>query len=153
MPRCTGDDSGNEEPPASPASSTDHSTGDPSVEAIPDMPPCASENEIQPCGPGPTLNVHQALSEALQEYGTATLPGSTTTKAAAIVMIVAFVVAHGLPWDTVDGLLRLIDALFGFNGNVLPKSKYLLRKLWSPQLNRHVKHHYYCADCGSVLDQ
>ncbi|KAK8767672.1 hypothetical protein V5799_005547 [Amblyomma americanum] len=67
-------------------------------------------------------------------------------------MIVAFVVAHGLPWDTVDGLLRLIDALFGFNGNVLPKSKYLLRKLWSRQLNRHVKDHYYCADCGSVLD-
>ncbi|KAK8784374.1 hypothetical protein V5799_009354 [Amblyomma americanum] len=152
MPPCTGDDAGNEEPPASPASSTDHSTGDPSAEPIPDMTPCASENENQPCGPGPTLNVHQALSEALQEYGTATLPGSTTTKAAAIVMIVAFVVAHGLPWDTVDGLLRIIDALFGFNGNVLPKSKYLLIKLWSPQLNRHVKHHYYCADCGSVLD-
>ncbi|KAK8775141.1 hypothetical protein V5799_031517 [Amblyomma americanum] len=152
MPPCTGDDAGNEEPPASPASSTDHSTGDPSAKAIPDMPPCASENENQPCGPGPALNVHQALSEALQEYGTATLPGSTTTKAAAIVMIVAFVVAHGLPWDTVDGLMRLIDALFGFKGNVLLNSKYLLRKLWSPQLNRHVKHHYYCADCGSVLD-
>ncbi|KAK8770130.1 hypothetical protein V5799_013404 [Amblyomma americanum] len=64
-------------------------------------------------------------------------------------MIVAFVVAHGLPRDTVDGLLRLMGALFGFNGNVLPKSKYLLRKLWSPQLSRHVKHHYYC---GNMLD-
>lgn len=99
----------------------------------------------------PSEDTPEAFKAALDEYGDETLPGSSTTKAAAIVMILAFVVAHGLPWDTVDGLVRLNNALFGFRGNVLPRSKYLLRKLWSSQIGSYVEHHYYCNVCGSCV--
>nr|XP_050026874.2 uncharacterized protein LOC126522173 isoform X1 [Dermacentor andersoni] len=110
-------------------------------------------NESGQSDPVPPIDVAQALATALREYGTGTLPGSTTTKAAAVVMILAFVVAHGLPWDTVDGLLRLIEALFGFQGDMLPRSKYLLRKLWNPTMHTAVNRHYYCNICGSQLEQ
>ncbi|KAH9372112.1 hypothetical protein HPB48_017361 [Haemaphysalis longicornis] len=98
------------------------------------------EGSEENSAPVPPEDTHETLKAALDEYGDETLSGSTTTKAAAIVMILAFVVAHGLPWDTVDGLLRLINALFGFRRNVLPRSKYLLRKMWSSQIDRYVKH-------------
>ncbi|KAH7974811.1 hypothetical protein HPB49_019826 [Dermacentor silvarum] len=87
------------------------------------------DTDSVPSDPVPPIDVAQALATAIREYGTATLPGSTTTKAGAIVMILSFVVTHGLPCDTVDSLLRLIEALFGFEGDMLPRSKYLLRKL------------------------
>ncbi|KAH9366977.1 hypothetical protein HPB48_016504 [Haemaphysalis longicornis] len=105
-----------------------------------------SEESSAPVLPEDT---HEARKAALDEYGDETLPGYTITKAAAIVMILAFVVAHGLPWDTVDGLLRLNNALLRFRGNVLPRSKYLLRKMGSSQSDSYVKHHYYCNVCGS----
>lgn len=54
-----------------------------------------------------------AFATCLDEYGDETLPSLTTTKAMAIVLIMAFVVAHNLPWTALDDLLRLIDALFG----------------------------------------
>ncbi|KAH9382536.1 hypothetical protein HPB48_021250 [Haemaphysalis longicornis] len=88
-----------------------------------------------------------ALKVALDESG------STTTKAAEIVIILAFVVAHGMPWDTVDGLLRVINALLGFRGNVLHQSKYLLRKMWSSQTDSYVKHHHYYNVCGSCVQE
>ncbi|KAH7959015.1 hypothetical protein HPB49_007324 [Dermacentor silvarum] len=62
------------------------------------------------------------FAACLHEYGEETLPNSTTTKGAAILLIMAFVVAHGLPWTALEDLLRLINALFGQRQRVLPTS-------------------------------
>ncbi|KAK8755765.1 hypothetical protein V5799_001709 [Amblyomma americanum] len=83
--------------------------------------------------PGETENDDgecEFLASDFVELEAATLPGSTTTKAAAIVMIMAFVGTHGLTWEALNDLLRLIDGLFGFKG-VHPRSKFVFRKLWS----------------------
>ncbi|KAL3223323.1 hypothetical protein MRX96_027637 [Rhipicephalus microplus] len=47
-----------------------------------------------------------------------TLPRSTTSKAAAVVMIMAFVITHGLSWVALGDLLSLIDGLFGARGTL-----------------------------------
>ncbi|KAK8755114.1 hypothetical protein V5799_002185 [Amblyomma americanum] len=81
--------------------------------------------------PGETENNDgecEILASDFVELQAATLPGSTTTNAAAIVMIMAFVVTQGLTWEALNDLLRLIDGLFGFKG-VLPWSKFVFRKL------------------------
>ncbi|KAL3173912.1 hypothetical protein MRX96_001132 [Rhipicephalus microplus] len=62
-----------------------------------------------------------------------TLPGSTTSKAGAVVMIMVFVITHVLSWVTLGDLLSLIDGLFGFKGNTLPRTKHLFRKVWCPE--------------------
>ncbi|KAH7940608.1 hypothetical protein HPB49_002477 [Dermacentor silvarum] len=79
----------------------------------------------------PPFDDSQLLAKCIADFGTKTLPGSTTTIAVAIVLIMSFIAAHGLPWSAVDDLLKLVDALFGFQRCGLPQSKYLLRKLWS----------------------
>ncbi|XP_075750139.1 uncharacterized protein LOC142814769 [Rhipicephalus microplus] len=81
-----------------------------------------------------------------------TLPGSTTSKAAAVVMIMAFVITHGLIWVALGDLLSLIDGLFGFKGNTLPRTKHLFRKMWSSRTRSLVKHFFYCDVCGSLLN-
>ncbi|XP_077533532.1 uncharacterized protein LOC144145692 [Haemaphysalis longicornis] len=91
-----------------------------------------------------------AFATCLDEYGNDTLPSSTTTKAMAIVLIMAFVVAHNLPWTALDDLLRLIDALFGSKQALLPTSKYLFRKLWAEHSDKCAQRHYYCDACGGV---
>ncbi|XP_049516681.1 uncharacterized protein LOC125942543 isoform X1 [Dermacentor silvarum] len=63
----------------------------------------------------------------------------------------SFIAAHGLPWSAVDDLLKLVDALFGFQRSGLPQSKYLLRKLWSAKCASVVKYHYCCSQCGKLL--
>ncbi|XP_077500036.1 uncharacterized protein LOC144110817 [Amblyomma americanum] len=91
------------------------------------------------------------LASDFVELEAAILPGSTTTKAAAIIMIMAFVVTHGLTWEALNDLLRLIDGLFGCKGDALPRSKFVFRKLWSSRMERLVKRFFYCDTCGSVL--
>ncbi|KAH7932920.1 hypothetical protein HPB49_004899 [Dermacentor silvarum] len=76
----------------------------------------------------PPLDETSVFAACLHAYGEETLPNSTTTKGAAILLIMAFVVAHGLPWTTaLEDLLRLINALFGQRQGVLPTSAYLFR--------------------------
>ncbi|KAH6921979.1 hypothetical protein HPB50_007191 [Hyalomma asiaticum] len=82
-----------------------------------------------------------------------TLPGSSTTKEATVMMIMAFVITHGLTWAALDDLLKLIDGLFGFKESVLPKSKYLFRKLWCTRMQTVVKHFFYCDACGSLMQE
>ncbi|KAK8763280.1 hypothetical protein V5799_034111 [Amblyomma americanum] len=109
--------------------------------------------EVSSSMPGETENDDgecEFLASDFVELEAATLPGSTTTKAAAIVMIMAFVVTHGLTWEALNDLLRLIDSLFGFKG-VLPRSKFVFRKLWSSRKEKLVKRFFYCDTCGSVL--
>ncbi|KAH7955461.1 hypothetical protein HPB52_000911 [Rhipicephalus sanguineus] len=51
------------------------------------------------------LNESELLAEDFAHLETRTLPGSTTSKAAAVVMIMAFVITHGLSWVALDDLL------------------------------------------------
>ncbi|KAL1445244.1 hypothetical protein MTO96_045129 [Rhipicephalus appendiculatus] len=79
----------------------------------------------------PSFDESQLLARCIADFGTKTLPGSATTIAVAVVLIMSFIAAHGLPWSAVDDLLKLVEALFGFQKCGLPQSKCLLRKLWS----------------------
>lgn len=83
-------------------------------------------------------------------FAESTLPGSPTTVATAVVLITAFVVAHGLSWTGLDDLLRLINVLFG--STVLPHTKYLFRKLWAQTKQDRVVYHYYCDSCSTLLN-
>ncbi|KAL3225378.1 hypothetical protein MRX96_025809 [Rhipicephalus microplus] len=98
------------------------------------------------------LDESELLAEDFAHLESQNLPGSTTTKAAAVIMIMAFVITHGLSWVALDDLLSLIDGLFGFGGNTLPRTKHLFRKMWSSRTKSLVKHFFYCDDCGSLLN-
>lgn len=80
-------------------------------------------------GPVPQFHDTELLAQCVRHFGNKTLPSSSTTLAEAVVLIMAFVVAHGLTWSAVDDLLKLVDALFGHRPSGLPRSKYLFRKL------------------------
>lgn len=97
----------------------------------------------------PAFEEAEFLAGCLKEFGNDTLPNSPTRKADAIAMIMSFAVGHGLTWSCVEDLLKLINSLFG--SDALPRTKYLLRKLWSPKEGKFVKHYYYCEDCKSAL--
>ncbi|KAL1429301.1 hypothetical protein MTO96_016458 [Rhipicephalus appendiculatus] len=100
----------------------------------------------------PSFDESQLLAKCIADFGTKTLPGSATTIAVAVVLIMSFIAAHGLPWSAVDDLLKLVEALFGFQGCGLPQSKYLLRKLWSAKCDSVSTYHYCCSQCGKLLD-
>ncbi|XP_064476236.1 uncharacterized protein LOC135390212 [Ornithodoros turicata] len=99
----------------------------------------------------PEFDETDLFARCTAEFGTRTLPGSNTTVAVGIVLIMSFIVAQGLPWTAVDDLLNLVDALFGFKNSGLPRTKYLLRKLWAPKYASVVNYHYYCNVCASLL--
>lgn len=118
---------------------------------VPNEPPAGDEpSPDEPHLPS-FFDSANAFAACLDEYGDETLPNSTTTKAMAIVLIMAFVVAHNLPWTALDDLLRLIDALFGSKRGLLPTSKYLFRKLWAEHTEKCAQRYYYCEVCGVVL--
>ncbi|KAL3171890.1 hypothetical protein MRX96_013469 [Rhipicephalus microplus] len=100
----------------------------------------------------PSFDESELLARCVADFGTKTLPGSATTIAVAIVLIMSFIAAHGLSWSAVDDLLKLVEALFGFEKCGLPQSKYLLRKLWSAKCDSVRKYHYCCSQCGKLLD-
>lgn len=97
------------------------------------------------------LNQTEALSELFREFGNETLPNSTTLKSEALVMVMAYIVSHNLSWTAADDLLKLINALLGFS-DAIPRSKYLLRKLWSSRTKKLAKHFYYCSACAAPID-
>ncbi|XP_064467860.1 uncharacterized protein LOC135378698 [Ornithodoros turicata] len=93
-------------------------------------------------------NLHEDLNS---ELSNSTLPGSQTTVAAAIVMVMAFVVGHGLSWIALQDLLTMINSMFG--STVLPPTLYLFRKLWAKKKQCLVTYHYYCSRCETVLNE
>ncbi|XP_064464144.1 uncharacterized protein LOC135375344 [Ornithodoros turicata] len=99
----------------------------------------------------PAFEEAELLAGCLREFGDETLPNSPTTKAEAIAMIMSFAVGHSLTWTCIEDLLKLVNLLFG--SDVLPRTKYLLRKLWKPKEEKFVRHHYYCEDCRTLLVQ
>lgn len=85
-----------------------------------------------------------------ETYGRYTLPGQRTTQAQALLLILAYVVSAGLSWQQIDGLLRLINVLFG--EDVAPRSKYLFRKIWKHTQKEMVDIHFFCEKCHDVLE-
>ncbi|XP_064463261.1 uncharacterized protein LOC135378385 [Ornithodoros turicata] len=105
-----------------------------------------SEGFTSPHG---VVDVGSVASSLVSEFEGATLPNGTVTKAAALALIMSFITSHGLTWDALDNLLRIINVLFG--SDVLPRTKHLMRKLWACKLeNAH--HYYYCDLCECLLD-
>lgn len=72
---------------------------------------CDSVSESESGGPPlqddnvPVFDDAELLAQCVTDFGTKTLPGSTTTVAAAVFLIMSFVVAHGLTWSAVNDLL------------------------------------------------
>ncbi|CAN7978663.1 unnamed protein product [Ixodes persulcatus] len=64
----------------------------------------------------------------------------------------SFLTSENLPWTALDKVLHMVNTMFGVGSDVLPRSKYLFRKLWAPRTEHLVKYHYYCKGCGSSLD-
>ncbi|XP_064467922.1 uncharacterized protein LOC135378756 [Ornithodoros turicata] len=101
----------------------------------------------------PVFDDAELLAQCVRDFGDKTLPGSSTTVASAVVLIMSFIVAHGLTWSAAEDLLKLVDSLFGSNASGLPQSKYLLRKLWAPKCAIIIKNFYYCDICFSLLNE
>ncbi|KAG0426350.1 hypothetical protein HPB47_026540 [Ixodes persulcatus] len=76
------------------------------------------------------------------------LPNQTMTKAQAVLLILCLVVGGGFSWTQVDGILKLINTLFG--ATIVPDSKYMFRKLWRQKMST-IKFHYYCHIFFSYL--
>ncbi|KAL1472844.1 hypothetical protein MTO96_039062 [Rhipicephalus appendiculatus] len=77
-----------------------------------------------------------------------TLPGSQVTKAGAVAAVMAYAVAHGLTWTALGDLSKLINFLFG--ANVLPRSDYMFRKLWTR--DTEVLHYFFvCEACSNEM--
>lgn len=93
------------------------------------------------------------MGRCFSQFGTSTLPHSSTTKASAVAMLMSIVHAHNFTWGALDDILKLINKMFGQNQNVLPGSKYLFRKLWSQKTSTVSKKYYYCerANCSGLL--
>ncbi|KAG0436859.1 hypothetical protein HPB47_017724, partial [Ixodes persulcatus] len=80
------------------------------------------------------------LQRCLAEFGSATLPHSTTTKAAAVAMLLSIASAHRVTWTLLEHILEFVDMLYGATTHVLPRSKYMFRKLWCSRTSAQLKH-------------
>lgn len=65
----------------------------------------------------------------------------------ATIGIISYGFAASLNWSNMEGLLKLVNFLFG--KNVLPGSEFLLRKIWSKLKERMTKHHFFCKECST----
>ncbi|KAG0417210.1 hypothetical protein HPB47_005793, partial [Ixodes persulcatus] len=128
-----------ESPPDMDVSDTSGSTRAESVDA---EDPCATF----------LLDNDSLLERCLAEFGSATLPNSTTTKAAAVAMLMSIVSANSLTWTLLEQLLGFVDMLFGATAHVLPRSKYLFRKLWYSRTSAVAKKYPYCESCTGLLE-
>ncbi|XP_064460959.1 uncharacterized protein LOC135370941 isoform X2 [Ornithodoros turicata] len=92
-----------------------------------------------------------SLVTCLDEFGRERLPHSSTTKAGAVAMLMSLVVSNGLTWKALGDIIDFVNKLFEPETDVLPRSKYLFRKLWSQKTKQHAKFHHLCSTCESVL--
>ncbi|KAH9382505.1 hypothetical protein HPB48_001137 [Haemaphysalis longicornis] len=61
-------------------------------------------------------------------------------------MAMSFAIAHGLTWSALGDLAKLVNSIAGME--VLPRSEYMFRKLWSAQKEDVVRYWYRCEQCG-----
>lgn len=90
------------------------------------------------------------LHSRFAQFDDQKLPNSQVTRSGAIAAIMSFAVAHGLTWSALGDLAKLVNFLFGTD--VLPKSKYLFRQLWSKETQDIVQQHYVCEKCESEME-
>ncbi|KAH7978389.1 hypothetical protein HPB49_005439 [Dermacentor silvarum] len=73
----------------------------------------ADEERSDPAnGPVPQFNDTELLAQCVRHFGNKTLPSSSTALAEAVVLIMAFVVAHGLTWDLLIVIFHIVYAFF-----------------------------------------
>lgn len=96
------------------------------------------------------LSEDEILVSSFAQLSAEQLPNLGTSKAGAVAMAMSFVVAHGLTWSALGDLATLINKIVGME--VLPRSKYMFRKLWSTKNSDLVKHWYVCETCEGVLN-
>ncbi|XP_042150709.1 uncharacterized protein LOC121838497 [Ixodes scapularis] len=73
---------------------------------------------------------------------------SNISKAEVLAMVMTFVTSENLTWSGLDNLLSLINVICGME--VLPRTKYLFRKLLASKLGRSTDF-YYCEFCEGYL--
>lgn len=130
------------------------------TESFGPLSPCTVENlseEEESAVPDPRSPVPSSddlITRCAEEFGNSTLPHSSTTKVAAVAMIMSFVSAHGLTWSALDDLLHMINLFYG-KENVIPGSKYMFRNLWAPRTKALITKHYYCdaSGCSGLLEK
>lgn len=100
-----------------------------------------------------TVNQRMVLKKVSMQYMYFTklseeyLPNQKTTRAQAMLLILAYVVTSGLTWAQLQGLLILINALFG--EKVVPCTTYDMRRLWKNR--KALRIHLYCQPCHQYL--
>uniref|UniRef100_A0A6M2D9D6 Putative secreted protein n=1 Tax=Rhipicephalus microplus TaxID=6941 RepID=A0A6M2D9D6_RHIMP len=67
-----------------------------------------------------------------------------------MLLVLTFVVAVGLPLTQVDGLLKLLNAIFG--QDVFPSPKYGFRKLSDSQKSKMVQVNTWCSTCNFLTE-
>ncbi|XP_077544557.1 uncharacterized protein LOC144157587 [Haemaphysalis longicornis] len=74
------------------------------------------------------------------------LPNSDITIREAMMTLMAFSSSAGLNWTDMEKLVTMVNLFLG--KDVLPTSKFLLRKVWRKLKTDVVKEHYFCQECG-----
>ncbi|KAH7952635.1 hypothetical protein MRX96_008593 [Rhipicephalus microplus] len=91
----------------------------------------------------------QDFLSQISGFSQETVPGSQVTKAGAIAAVMAYAVSHGLTWTALGDLTMLINFLFG--ATVLPRSDYMLRKLWMRETEEVLQYFYVCEACSNEM--
>lgn len=88
------------------------------------------------------------IDDIWERYQNETLPQQGTTKAQALLLLLAYIVAAGLSWTQIEGLLILLNQLLG--ESVFPQTKCTFRKIWKSKM-QGVKLCYFCGVCHRYL--
>ncbi|KAM7304047.1 uncharacterized protein ISCGN_013947 [Ixodes scapularis] len=87
------------------------------------------------------------LAHFISQFCCTSFANTTLSAADAMIGIISYGIAASLNWSNMEGLLKLVNFLFG--KDVLPGSKFLLRKIWSKLKKWMTKHHLFCKECGT----
>ncbi|KAG0434150.1 hypothetical protein HPB47_019318 [Ixodes persulcatus] len=96
----------------------------------------------------------ELMEKCFAQFGTSTLPHSSTTTACAVAMLMSLVHAHNFTWTALDDILKVVNKMFGQEEDVLPGTKYLFRKLWARKTSAVSKKFFYCENqnCTGLLE-
>ncbi|KAH7952760.1 hypothetical protein HPB49_000950 [Dermacentor silvarum] len=100
-------------------------------------------------GSPPHLIEEEILANTFAAFSSEKLPHLGTSKAGAAAMAMSFAFTHGLTWTALGDPAALVNSITG--ADVLPRSKYALRKLWSTKKSDLVNYWYLCDVCQAVL--
>lgn len=64
-------------------------------------------------------------------------------------MSLAIGLRHSLPWIAITDVLKMINVIFG--ERIIPDTKFLLEKYFSPEITSAI-YHAYCPHCRKYLD-